>query len=84
MNKRDYFELMISDQAVHGADPELYTKFERAIGIGWRNENFWHRVDLIDRNGVIYAYRDERLVFSELEDRFPTEMNVARFKLVSL
>ena len=74
-----------NDELEYDAAPEIYECFKEALGISWDAKNFWHRIAITDRGaGVIHVYWDEVLVFVEMEDRFPSVMNITKFRLVSL
>jgi hypothetical protein len=70
------------------ADTETYIKLYQALGINLNDENrgdgLDKRVDVSEQNTVIRVYLDEKLVFTEFEDRFPSAENVARLRLLAL
>lgn len=45
---------------------------------------FWERVLISEKDTVVRVYLDEKLVFTEFEDRFPSPENVAKLRLLAL
>lgn len=77
--------LYSNDDLEHDAEPEIYERFQESLGVRWSAKDFWRRIVITDRGaGVLHVYWDDVLVFVEMEDRFPSDMNIAKFRLVSL
>lgn len=69
------------------ADPKFYGDLAVALGVTGGGKNwakFFMRIDISCKNDVLRVYVDEKLLFTELEDRFPSPENVAKLLLVLL
>ncbi len=73
------------------ADPELYERICKPLGIPYSEHSptenydwFWYSLDIIIKNDVVKVYWKDQLVFTELEDRFPSEVNLTKLRLIML